>query len=214
VKLMMIVVTTALYAALTILGYGNFSGFFSEPARTATLVVLFAASGFALFTDAGIRTGVREDRANRWVLAAFGVLGIFSAYLPAYTDRRDFWVVGNSPIRWIGVVLFAGGTALRLYPAFVLGRRFSGLVAIQPGHTLVTDGVYGVVRNPSYLGLLIGSAGWALVFRSGVGLLLVLLMLVPLMARIRAEERLLRSEFGDEYIQYTGRTWRLVPGIY
>jgi len=43
--------------------------------------------------------------------------------------------------------------ALRLWPVFILGRRFSGLVAIQPGHTLVTNGIYGVVRNPSYLGM-------------------------------------------------------------
>ena len=41
-----------------------------------------------------------------------------------------------SPIRWLGVVLFTVGGALRLWPVFVLGRRFSGLVAIQPGHTL------------------------------------------------------------------------------
>ena len=52
-------------------------------------------------------------------------------------------------------MLFAVGGALRIWPVFVLGRRFSGLVAIQPGHTLVTTGIYSVIRNPSYLGLLI-----------------------------------------------------------
>jgi protein-S-isoprenylcysteine O-methyltransferase Ste14 len=45
-------------------------------------------------------------------------------------------------MRWLGVVLFATGGALRIWPVFVLGSRFSGLVAIQPGHTLVTSGVY------------------------------------------------------------------------
>src|SRR6266480_1746641 len=44
---------------------------------------------------------------------------------------------GNlDPIRWIGVALFAAGGALRICPVFVLGERFSSLVAIQPGHTL------------------------------------------------------------------------------
>jgi protein-S-isoprenylcysteine O-methyltransferase Ste14 len=41
-----------------------------------------------------------------------------------------------------------------------------GLVAIQPGHKLLTSGVYGVIRHPSYLGLLVNSLGWALAFRS------------------------------------------------
>ena len=95
----------------------------------------------------------------------------------------------------------------------VLGRRFSGLVAIQPGHTLVTAGLYGVIRHPSWLGLLVNSLGWALAFRLGVGELLTAL-LIPLVARIRAEERLLHSQFGGEYEVYYNRTSRLIPGVY
>jgi protein-S-isoprenylcysteine O-methyltransferase Ste14 len=96
----------------------------------------------------------------------------------------------------------------------VLGHRFSGLVAIQPGHTLVTGGVYGVIRNPSYLGLLINSLGWGLAFRSGVGVLLTALLIPPLLARIGAEERLLRSQFDGEYDIYCARTSRLIPWLY
>ena len=97
---------------------------------------------------------------------------------------------------------------------FVLGQRFSGLVAIQPGHTLVTSGVYGVIRHPSYLGLLINSLGWSLAFRSGVGVLLTMLLIPILLSRISAEEDLLRTQFGDEYSAYCSHTWRLIPGIY
>ena len=111
-------------------------------------------------------------------------------------------------------MLFAAGGALRLWPVFVLGHRFSGLVAIQPGHTLVTSGVYGIIRHPSYLGLLVNALGWALTFRAGLGVLLTALMIPPLLARIRAEERLLRSQFGKEYGAYCARTSRLIPGLY
>jgi protein-S-isoprenylcysteine O-methyltransferase Ste14 len=158
--------------------------------------------------------GVREDRANRWVIAAFGLIGLLDAYLPAYTDRKEFWTLDREAVRWLGVVLFAAGGALRIWPVFVLGHRFSGLVAIQHEHTLVTSGVYGVIRNPSYLGLLVNSLGWALAFRSGVGVLLAALLIPPLVARIRAEERLLHSHFGDEYDVYCRRTSRLIPGLY
>jgi len=112
------------------------------------------------------------------------------------------------------VALFGAGGALRLWPVFVLGDRFSGLVAIQPGHRLVTSGVYGVIRHPSYLGLLISSLGWGLAFRSWIGVLLAALLVPPLLARINAEERLLRSQFGDEYDAYRARTSRLIPGLY
>jgi protein-S-isoprenylcysteine O-methyltransferase Ste14 len=137
------------------------------------------------------------------------------AYLPAYTDRKGCWILDGDSIRWIGIALFIVGGVLRIWPVFVLGRRFSGLVAIQPEHTLVTNGVYGRIRHPSYLGLLVNSLGWALTFRSRVGLLLTAL-LIPLLlaARIRAEEALLRTQFGSEYGAYCSRTSRLIPGLY
>jgi protein-S-isoprenylcysteine O-methyltransferase Ste14 len=157
---------------------------------------------------------VRQDRANRWVIVAFGLTGLLDDYLPAYTDRKEFWTLDGDAIRWLGVVLFVAGGALRIWPVFVLGRRFSGLVAIQPGHTLVTAGPYGVVRHPSYLGLLVNSLGWALAFRSGVGVLLTVLLIPPLVVRIRAEERLLHSHFGGEYEVYCNRTSQLIPRLY
>lgn len=83
---------------------------------------------------------------------------------------------------------------------------------MRPPTSFSTTGIYGVIRNPSYLGLLISSLGWVLTFRSGV--FLVASLLVPLEARIRSEERLLRSHFGAEYDAYCSRTWRLLPGIY
>jgi protein-S-isoprenylcysteine O-methyltransferase Ste14 len=142
------------------------------------------------------------------------LIGLISAYLPAYTGRHEIWTIDGDAVRWLGVVLFAAGGALRIWPVFVLGRRFSGLVAIQPGHQLVTRGVYGVIRHPSYLGLLVSALGWAFAFRAGVGLLLTALLVPPLLARIRAEEALLRTQFGSEYDAYRSRTWRLIPGLY
>jgi len=159
-------------------------------------------------------TGEKEDRSNRWVLGAFTLIGLLMAYFSAYTDRVGFWTLDGNVVRWTGVVLCAAGGVLRIVPVYMLRNRFSGLVAIQAGHRLETRGIYSVIRNPSYLGLLVSSLGWVLAFRSGVGIVLVATLLVPLQARIRAEERLLREHFGTEYEAYCARTWRLLPGVY
>ena len=71
-----------------------------------------------------------------------------------------------------------------------------------------------MIRHPSYLGLLVNALGWALAFRSGLGVLLTAFTIPPLIARIRAEERLLSAQFGDAYDAYRSRTSRLLPGIY
>ena len=206
--------TTILYLGLAVLGWGGFTAFFSHCALTALALVVVVTTCVAMLSSGNLSAGEREDRGNRWVLAVFTVIGLLMGWLPAYTDRVDFWTLDGPGVRWLGVVVSAAGGALRLWPVFVLGHRFSGLVAIQPGHTLVTTGIYRIVRHPSYLGLLVASLGWVLAFRSGIGVLLTALTLVPLIARIRAEERLLLTQFGAEYDAYRGRTSRLVPGIY
>jgi protein-S-isoprenylcysteine O-methyltransferase Ste14 len=213
-RLTLILVGTAAYLGLAILGWGGFAAFFSHPALIALTVAFVGLSGVALFAGGNLSPGEREDRGNRWVIAALVLIGLLQAYLPAYTDRKDFWTIDGDAVRWLGVALFAIGGALRLWPVFVLGHRFSGLVAIQPGHSLVASGIYGVIRHPSYLGLLVNSLGWGLAFRSGVGVLLTALTIPLLLARIRAEENLLRTQFGEQYDAYRRRTSRLIPGLY
>ncbi len=199
---------------LAIAGWGGWSAFFAHPALRALAWVTVGLAVLAVPSGGGLSPGEKEDRGNRWVLGAFSIIAVLMAYFSAYTDRIGFWTVDGAAVRWAGVVVCAAGGVLRIWPVYVLRNRFSGLVAIQAGHKLETRGIYGVIRNPSYLGLLITSLGWVLAFRSGLGVLLAASLLVPLVARIHAEERLLREHFGAEYEAYCARTWRLVPGIY
>jgi protein-S-isoprenylcysteine O-methyltransferase Ste14 len=208
------IVGTLAYLGLAVWGMGGFAAFFAHGSLVVVGLATVVMTVVSLFSEVNLSAGEREDRANRWVLPAFGVIGLLSGFLPAYTDRIDFWTFGGEEVRWMGALLFGLGGALRLWPVFVLGKRFSGLVAIQPGHTLVTDGIYRRLRNPSYLGMLVIAVGWALAFRSGVGLLLAALTLIPLIARIHSEEVLLRAQFGGEYDRYCADTWRLIPGLY
>jgi protein-S-isoprenylcysteine O-methyltransferase Ste14 len=200
--------------AIAILLLGGWKAFVSHPSLIAlaavTLVMLVAAP----FSNVNLSSGEKEDRANRWVFIAFSIIALASAVVPPYADRIDFWTIDGETTRWIGVAVYVLGGALRLYPVFILGRRFSGLVAIQTNHTLETRGIYGIIRNPSYLGMIINMIGWGLAFRGWSGVAIAFFLLIPLVARIRSEERLLREHFGAEYDAYFTRTWRLIPGLY
>lgn len=109
--------------------------------------------------------------------------------------------------------MFIGGCSLRVSASLALGRRFSGLVAIQEGHDPETGGSYCVIRHAGYLGILVAMVGRALVFRRGIGVLVALLLVPPLVAWMNAEETLLESEFGEPYASYRRRTWRLLPWL-
>lgn len=213
-RLALIVISTGAWFSLAVLGRGGVAEFFSHPpliALTCVLAVLVVAS---LFAGGNLSSGVQEDRENRWVIAAFVLVGVLDAYLPAWADRNDFWIFDGETVRWIGVVLFGAGGGLRIWPVCVLGNRFSGLVAIQPDHTLETGGIYRFIRNPSYLGLLIMTLGWGLAFHNGIGVVLTVLLVPPLIARMDAEEALLAARFGKAYEAYRAHTARLIPFIW
>jgi protein-S-isoprenylcysteine O-methyltransferase Ste14 len=196
-------------------GRGDWAAFFRSPARVGALVVSLALSALVVFTDfGGMSAGKKEDRGNRWIFFPVFVLSLGMAVVPAYLDGCDLWTTDEAVTPYVGLALLTLGGALRLGAVFVLGRRFSGLVAVQEGHRLQTGGLYRHVRHPSYTGMLLYMAGFVLVFRYWLGLLLVAGTLAVLMARMSSEEALLESEFGQEYASYRRRTWRLVPWLY
>jgi protein-S-isoprenylcysteine O-methyltransferase Ste14 len=205
---------SALYIALAVWGWGGWSAFMAHPARAGAVFAMAVLTVVALFSSGNLSSGRREDTKNRWILLPVLAVGLISGWLPAYTDRRDIWTIDGDTARYLGLAMLVFGGVLRLAPVFVLGRRFSGLVAIQEGHELVTGGLYRVIRHPSYLGLLLLLFGWSLVFRSAFGVLLTFVLVPPLVARMNSEEALLESEFGERYADYRRRTWRLVPYVY
>ena len=206
---------TSLYLGLTVWAWGEPSGFFGHPARLGLVgasVILTVVSWFSGIS--GFSRGRRASPGGKWIFAPLAILALGMAWLPPYADRHNLGTLDGDAARYFGLLAFLAGSLIRLMTLFALGNRFSGLVAVQPAHRLKTDGVYRFVRHPSYLGALLAMAGWTVVFRSGPGLLLALLMIPFVLVRIQDEERFLVSEFGDEYERYRRRTWRLLPLVY
>jgi protein-S-isoprenylcysteine O-methyltransferase Ste14 len=207
---------TVPFLALVIWGWGDWTAFFSHPARAGLIVLALVggiAFGFSGSSSFGI--GQREDPSSRWIFIPLIIIAIVFAWLPPRLDRLDRWTIDGDTSRYLGLIIAAIGGFVRVATVFELGHRFSTFVALQPDHRLKTDGFYRFVRHPSYLGALLAMAGWALVFRSSIGLLLTAAMCVPIIARIRAEEEFLVREFGEQYRAYQRRTrWRLLPFIY
>ena len=76
-----------LYLGLAVLGWGGFTAFFSHPALSVVAIATLVLSVLAICSRVNLSAGEREDRDNRWVIAALVVIGLLLAFLPAYTDR-------------------------------------------------------------------------------------------------------------------------------
>jgi protein-S-isoprenylcysteine O-methyltransferase Ste14 len=202
--------------ALVVWGWGDWRTFFSHPARIGVMVLALSgavAFGFSGSSIDGI--GRREDPSSRWIFIPLILLALAFAWLPPHLDRLNRWSIDGDTVRYLGLIVTAIGGYVRVATVFELGHRFSIFVALQPDHQLKTDGFYRFARHPSYFGMLLTMIGWALVFRSVAGLLLIIAMFLPVIVRIRAEEDFLAREFGDQYRAYQRCTrWRLFPFIY
>jgi protein-S-isoprenylcysteine O-methyltransferase Ste14 len=107
------------------------------------------------------------------------------------------------------------GLAVRWSAILTLGKAFSSNVAIQESQTIQRSGLYGIVRHPSYLGMLIIFFAIGVHSRNWLGLAVVMVpTTAALLYRIHVEEIALRDAFGAEYVDYSKSTKRLVPGIY
>ena len=107
------------------------------------------------------------------------------------------------------------GIVLRQWSIWILGRFFSPNVRIITGQKIVREGPYRILRHPAYTGFLMIFIGLGLALRTWVGTLVnIILLTAAIYYRIRVEENAMKKEFGDEYVEYSRKTKRLIPYLF
>lgn len=125
------------------------------------------------------------------------------------------WDLANYLIAGIGLLIIIAGLIIRWIAILQLKKAFTVDVAIGADQKLKTDGVYKFVRHPSYLGLLMIMAGFGISMNSPISILITVIpMFLVLWYRISVEENLLIEAFGDQYIEFSKRTKRLIPWVF
>ena len=114
-----------------------------------------------------------------------------------------------------GVMCFVIGLWLFHRSHADLGTNWSITLEVREQHRLITQGVYRRIRHPMYSALVLYAVAHALVIPNWVAGPSNLVAFAVLFAlRVRAEERMMLEQFGDEYSAYMARTQRLVPGVW
>jgi protein-S-isoprenylcysteine O-methyltransferase Ste14 len=164
--------------------------------------------------------------------------GVYSAFIVAlFTEMYGFpitiyiltSVLGSrypalNPFSHAGghlwVTLLGGGAAMMSAIHLVSNAlMFGGLVIIAVGWyrihaaqgTLVTDGIYRIVRHPQYSGLFLISIGLLIQWPTLITLLTWPILVVMYVRLARGEEREMGQAFGEAYRQYAETIPRFVP---
>ena len=108
------------------------------------------------------------------------------------------WV---APSAWLGALLVIVGTALRAAAIRALGGAFTSEI-VAP-HAVVRRGIYGRMRHPSDVGLLLLAAGLASLGGSAPAAIIAALVVAPsVLLRIAREDRALSLRHPTEHASY------------
>jgi protein-S-isoprenylcysteine O-methyltransferase Ste14 len=187
------------------------------------------------FTPLSINAWLWLTLAAFWLIAAIFVypskiresflrsrMHVIPLYLGFYLifDHR-YWgpfhakLYDNDSVRYAGDVITFAGVAFAIWARITLGRYWSGMVTLKHGHKLIRNGPYSFTRHPLYTGFVIGIFGSAIASAQIDGYLGFLIATISLIFKLRREETLLTSEFGDEYQQFKRDVpAAILPGIY
>ena len=128
-------------------------------------------------------------------------------------DHRFGWSPVPTTVTVVGDVLVAVGLGVAMLVVAQNGYAAAN-ITIESGQTLVSTGLYGLVRHPMYSGSVIMMVGVPLALDSYWGLVFVLPALVALALRIRDEEEFLQQQLSG-YSDYEQQVrYRLVPYVW
>lgn len=179
------------------------------------VVIVWIVSEIALarLKHSGTTTSRRDKSSLRLLWLAI-VLSISSAMAIASYKYGEMHTASHA-IPEIGLLLIVAGLIFRWVAIITLWRYFTVNVTIADDHKLITRGLYGIIRHPSYTGSLLSFLGLGLAFSNWYSLVIVVLPITAaFMYRIKVEEAALLEFFGEQYRQYASETKRLIPIIY
>jgi len=183
-------------------------------------VIIAGWFGFAGAMIAARRhSGGVERRRER--SSVTGLVVQMVAYSAVWTVRRDWTapllgqtVVPEVLLGALTIALIGGSMWMVVAAVRTLGRQWSLAARVIDGHELITAGPYRLVRHPIYSGML------GMLVATGIAVtrwwwlpIGVALYVAGTLIRTRAEERLLRGQFGAAYDAYAARVSALVPFI-
>ena len=159
------------------------------------------------------RLDVKEKQGTQKGVVAVMGLVFLSGFILAGLDFRFGWSKVPLPVVIVASVLFLVGYAL--YAEVMRENAYlSRTVKVEEGQTVISTGLYAVVRHPMYTASTVMFLALPLVLGSWYALIPFALYPVIMVVRIRGEEKLLTAELSG-YEEYTRKVrYRLIPFIW
>jgi protein-S-isoprenylcysteine O-methyltransferase Ste14 len=154
-----------------------------------------------------------ETRPAQRIIITATVLLVGVTYVVCALDHRYGW--SSVPVGVVIVGNVVAGVGILMAQLVIIQNGYAGAaISVEADQPLVSTGLYGLVRHPMYLGVVINMIGTPLALDSLWGFVPVALAVPVLAARITDEERMLVTELAG-YPEYQQNVrYRLIPGVW
>ncbi len=153
-----------------------------------------------------------RDTQVGWLLVGIqALLLVLLVLLPKRTGLGDVWPPTVPSV--IGLVLMCCGLILAALSLLALGSALTPTPVPQEGAALRTAGVYGVVRHPIYVGVLIAAAGFTIAVGSWWQVLMLVLLAGFFIGKALWEDHLLAERHGVLWYDYADHVGGFLPRI-
>ena len=159
------------------------------------------------------RLDVKEKQGTqKGVVAVMGLI-FLGGFILAGLDFRFGWSQVPLPVVIVASVLFLVGYAL--YAEVMRENAYlSRTIKVEEGQTVISTGLYAVVRHPMYMASTVMFLALPLVLGSWYALIPFALYPVIMVVRIRGEEKLLTAELAG-YEDYKRKVkYRMIPFLW
>lgn len=175
-----------------------------------TIFLLITQPGLKKSEKKNINKNDKNSMTLIFIMSFIGIIGSIWEWSIFSTNPIQF-----TTINYIGIIVSLVGITIRMYSFNYLGKYFSPIVTIKKEHQLVTNGIYKLIRHPTYLGAYLTMLGVVLVMSSILGILFIVIgLLLAYIYRINIEEKVLVNHFGDTYTNYKKNTYKMFPFVW
>lgn len=159
------------------------------------------------------RLNNKESRSTQSMVVKLSGLVFVAGFVVAGLDARYGWSEVSGEVVTVAVVLFL--LAYGLYAEVMRENVWlSRTIEISEGQSVVSTGLYGIVRHPMYFATLVMFLAMPLVLGSWWSFAVLLLYIPIIITRTLDEERLLRKELKGYEEYCTKVCWRIIPFIW
>ena len=171
------------------------------------VAAVIAVAGTALM-DFYNATGRRDAALTKRTPVSAATIVIFIAVYCLVLLFRIGALGFNTVCIVVGALISAFGAVFQIIGRIQLGRSWSNQITIYEHQSLVTTGIYSVIRHPLYATFIVMFLGNSLMYSNWLAAVLTVAVFVPMMDfRARQEEKILCEVFADypAYMKSTGR---------